>query len=387
MFCATHKLTTLFWLQLTVVLASSTFLVACDSAIRQELAGGGAINPTAAVTTFPPLNVATRTPSKVPPLTRHSPTALPSSLPRLVASSTVVASPLIKATADPYQGLAISDLASRSYGGGELVILDTLEVKESYTRYLITYPSDNLTIYGFMNVPNEGDHFPVAIVLHGYIAPEDYQTLTYTTRYADVLAEAGYFVIHPNLRGFPPSDSGDDHFRTGLAIDVLNLISIIRTQSQDPLGYLRRADTENIHLWGHSMGGGIVLRVITVNNEPYIRAAVLYSSMSGDEVLNYEQIKIWSDGLAGDLELSAPPTVIAAISPINFLERIRAPISIHHSQADQVVPSEWSDSLCQQLKELNHPVECHVYQDLPHTFQGAGEAVFIERTIDFFARH
>ncbi len=324
--------------------------------------------------------------------TASSPTPLSTMVPATAArqrptSAPTVETPSFQATKDPYHGLSIIELASRSYGGGVLDILDTLEINDSFTRYLIAYPSDQLTIYGFMNVPNEGDNFPVAVVLHGYIDPEEYQTLTYTTRYADTLAEAGFFVIHPNLRGFPPSDSGADYFRTGLAIDVLNLISIIREQSQDPLGYLRRADTENIHLWGHSMGGGVVLRVIAVNNEPYIQAAVLYGSMSGDEVLNYEQIRIWSDGRVGDFELSAPKATLDTISPINFLERIQAPISIHHSVDDQVVPFDWSDNLCVELKELNHPVECHVYQGLPHTFLGAGDKVFIERTIDFYSRH
>ena len=75
--------------------------------------------------------------------------------------------------------------------------------------------------------------------------------------YADALTEAGYFVLHPNYRNYPPSDSGPNPFRIGYAADVLNLIGIIQRQSQDPYGPLRRADGEQIHLMGHSMGGGI----------------------------------------------------------------------------------------------------------------------------------
>ena len=43
-------------------------------------------------------------------------------------------------------------------------------------------------IYGFMNVPNADGPHPVIIALHGYIDPAIYQTLDYTTRYADALA-------------------------------------------------------------------------------------------------------------------------------------------------------------------------------------------------------
>ena len=101
-----------------------------------------------------------------------------------------------------------------------------------------------------MNVPNEGDNFPVALLLHGYIDPDEYETVAYTRRYADALAEAGYFVIHPNFRNYPPSDSGPDPYRIGYAIDVLNLIAIVREQSQDTLGTLRRANADDINLWG-----------------------------------------------------------------------------------------------------------------------------------------
>lgn len=291
------------------------------------------------------------------------------------------------ATPDPYAGLTIDALAARSYGGGELDIVDVLEETETFTRYLITYPSDGLTIYGFMNVPHEGDNFPVAIVLHGYVDPAVYDVVPYTRRYADSLAEAGYFVIHPNLRNYPPSDEGPNPYRIGFAVDVLNLIGVIREQSQDPTGYLRRADAERIHLWGHSMGGGVSLRVAAVNNAPYLRAVVLYGSMSGDERLNFEQIQVWSNGRSGEFELAANPETLAAINPIDHLDRIRAPISIHHSEADDVVPAAWSDALCQRLQAIEHPVACHTYYAVPHTFRGQNDELFMERVIHFFDTH
>lgn len=287
-------------------------------------------------------------------------------------------------TADPYANLTIDALTARTYGGGQLEIIDTLEEADTFTRYLITYPSDGLTVYGYMNVPNEGNNFPVALVLHGYIDPDVYDTVTYTRRYADALAEAGYFVIHPNFRNYPPSDDGPNPYRIGYAVDVLNLIAIIREQSQDEFGYLRRADADRIHLWGHSMGGGVALRVITVNNEPYLKAAVLYGSMSGDERQNFEQIMVWSNGRTGEFELSASEAMLDAISPATYLERITTPISIHHSVDDETVPVAWADELCQQLQTINHPVECHTYYATPHTFRGQADALFIERVQRFF---
>lgn len=355
-------------------------LVACANAPVAVLP---TLIPTAVViqATEPPI-VLTETATTLPDTA-----ALPTLLPTATASP-VPATPIVPPTPtpDPYADLTIDALTTRSYGGGQLDIIDTLEGgdDETFTRYLITYPSDDLTIYGFMNVPNEGTDFPVALVLHGYVDPANYDTLAYTQRYADALAEAGYFVIHPNFRNYPPSDDGPNPYRIGYAIDVLNLIAIIREQSQDPFGYLRRADEDRIHLWGHSMGGGVALRVVTVLNAPYLRAAVLYGSMSGDERKNFEQIQIWSEGRTGAFELAADEQTLAEISPINFLHRVTTPISIHHSEADETVPIAWSDELCQRLKELARPVECHTYYATPHTFRGQADQLFIERVIRFF---
>jgi len=290
-------------------------------------------------------------------------------------------------TPDPYADLTIEALAQRPYGGGLLEIVDTLEHNDDFTRYLITYPSDGLSIYGYMNVPNEGSRFPVVLMLHGYVDPIAYETVAYTRRYADDLARAGYFVIHPNFRNYPPSDSGPDPFRIGYAIDVPNLIAIVRAQSQDPLGVLRRADADSMHLWGHSMGGGVALRVIVVNNADYIKTAVLYAAMSGDERQNYQLIQTWSNGRRGDFELAASPEVLAAISPISYLERIHAAVSIHHSYADETVPVGWSEDLCTRLEAIEQPVECFFYEAVPHTFRGLADVQFMERVRLFYERN
>lgn len=328
-----------------------------------------------------PLVVVSSTPIQIESTSTHTP--IPKVTPSQIPSPTIPPIP----TVDSYAGLRIKELAARSYGGGELNIIDTLEVNDDFTRYLITYPSDGLNIYGYMNVPNEGFKFPVALVLHGYIDPSEYQVVTYTARYASDLARAGYLVIHPNFRNYPPSDSAPLPFRVDYAIDVLNLIAIIRKQSSDSAGYLRRANVDDISLWGHSMGGGITLRVITVNNEEYLRAAVLYGSMSADEEKNYSRIDFWCQGTCADFELATPKETLLDISPLYHLERINAAVSIHHSEDDDVVPPEWSNELCKSLLALNHDVECFTYSGVPHTFRGPADTLFTQRVIEFFNRN
>ncbi|PZA07008.1 MULTISPECIES: S9 family peptidase [unclassified Meiothermus] len=282
-------------------------------------------------------------------------------------------------------GLAVDDLAKRSYGGGRIAIERVLERNPDFTRYLIRYPSDDLTLYGFMNVPTGKGPYPVVLVLHGYVNPATYRTLAYTTRYADALARMGYVVLHPNYRGHPPSEGKPDPpFRIGYAVDVLNLLAIVRAQAGQP-GPLEKADGGRLALFGHSMGGGIALRVAVV--DPRVRVVVLYGSMSGDEAKNAQRIYyVFSGRQRGQEELRTPASELARISPINYLSRTQAAFSVHHGTADPQVPYAWSVELCQKLKALGKRTECFGYAGAGHLFQGRNDQVFLQRVQAFFAR-
>ena len=297
-----------------------------------------------------------------------------------------------------YAELGVDDLAQQTWGEGTFRIVEDLGATEAFTRSLIAWDSDGLTVYGFMDVPFGDGPFPVVVVTHGYVEPEVYNTLTYTTRYADALARAGFLTIHPNLRGYPPSDDGPNTLRVGFAADVLNLIALIQKQGGQ-LGPLELADSAQIGIWGHSMGGGISQRVLAVagsmdanagrTDDPTVDAAVLYGSMSGDEMLNHERIlNVFSGGTRGNWEEGDEPSEseLRRISPVYFLERYNAPVSIHHGELDDQVPLEWSQELCRLLQEMGKTVECFTYAGQPHTFVGEGDTLFIERIVEFYDR-
>jgi dipeptidyl aminopeptidase/acylaminoacyl peptidase len=294
---------------------------------------------------------------------------------------TAIPDPPLTLTPDPYAGYTIDDLAARKYGGGTLEIEAPLTANDAFVRTLVHYPSDGLRIYGCMDVPRGQGPFPVAIVLHGYIPPYRYHTVTYTVRYVDALARAGYIAIHPNLRGYPPSDDGDNFFRAGYAADVLNLIAIIKEQAGQP-GPLEQADPSFIGLLGHSMGGSVAIRVATISDD--ISALVLYGAMSADEQENYAKIDEWSYGWRGREERKVAPADLARIAPVNYLNRISAPVSIHHGGADELVPTEWSLDLYRRLLVLHKKVTYHLYPGQLHTFSGEGDRLFTQRLVSFF---
>ena len=319
------------WL-LGSIFGLAVFLSACAGnepapspvAVAQATSAPSA-TPTFASTVAPTL---TSTPT-------HTPTSLPTNTPTATPTATATSTATPTATPDPFAEFTVDGLTARSYGEGELQVEDVLNVTNAFTRTLITYPSDDLTIYGFMNVPKGEGPFPVVLVLHGYVDPARYNTLTYTTGYADALARAGYLVIHPNFRNWPPSDSGPEDYRVGQAVDVLDLIGLVRKQGGQA-GPLAKADPERIGLWGHSMGGGISQRVLTVSDD--VDAAVLYGAMSGDEALNHKRILYFTSGANGLWEVAPPDEALQRISPINYLDRVTAAVSIHHGSLDDQVP-------------------------------------------------
>lgn len=296
-------------------------------------------------------------------------------------TSTFTAQPAI-ATLAPYEGYTIEYLRRRTYGGGNIEVVEMIEDNGSFTRYLIRYPSDGLTIYGFANVPKGAGPFPILVVIHGYANMADYETLDYTTDAADRLTQAGYIVLHPNLRNYPPSDQGDNLFRVGMAVDVLNLIALIK--SGGTLSELSTtASPDQIGLWGHSQGGNIVLRVLAVSSD--VKAAVLYAALTGDETKNSALLSgIVTDDPFLQTELATLPTVLQSISPAYYYTNIMAPIQLYHGTHDSTVPFGWAQETCGSLQSAGVTVNCIYYTDEGHTFRSRVADDFYSTQIEFY---
>lgn len=308
------------------------------------------------------------------------PTQAVSALPTDTLVPTIPA-PTLAPTFASYESYTIDFLRMRTYGGGNIEVTGTVEQTDAFTRYLIRYPSDGLSIHGFANVPKGAGPFPVIVAIHGFVDPATYETLDYTTSALDTITQAGYIVIHPNLRGYPPSEDGDNLFRVGMAVDVLNLIALVKAESGPPELFAAAA-SEEIGLWGHSMGGSIALRVLTVS--PDVRAAVLFASMSGDELKNAELLSSVSSDPRLQTELGTSPADLERISPMYFYNYIRAPIQLHHGGVDQTVPVAWAEETCNAMSALRVQIECNYYPTEDHTFRSRVADQLYEAVFRFY---
>lgn len=311
------------------------------------------------------------------------------------------------ATTTPYPFLiypyTIPGLREHHYQSGEIVLLATLAAELDYTRYYIRYPSDGLTITGILQIPTGEGPFPVIVMNHGYFNREDFDSGSGSDRAAEFLVKRGYITIASDYRSWGGSDIGPSLFHTGLVVDVVNLMNALPSIPQ--------ADTSRIGMWGHSMGGGITTKILTI--DPRVKAAVLYAPNSADDA---DLIARWGYGCIGDIPagevletcnsgdvvpLSLPPELIEAykdaamdpammqwIAPIYHLDVVTAPIQIHIGTSDGdfigSTPPEWAYKLNQALLDAGKNVELFKYEGERHSFIGDQWLIFMNRAAQFF---
>jgi len=323
-------------------------------------------------------------------------TPIPTPIPTNFPSPT----PTLQELIFPY---TIEGLKQHDYQSGSIHIREILDENEFFTSYLIDYPSDGLTITGIMQIPTGKGPFPVIIMNHGYFGRSIYHSGDGTDRASAFLAQHGYITLASDYRSWGESDVGHSFFYSGLVIDVENLINAVPS--------IPEADVERIGMWGHSMGGGITMKVLAIDSR--IRAAVLYSPVSADDA---DIINRWGMGCFGDiaegeqifgcnssdivpLELplalqnayrlaASDSDTLKLIAPIYFLDSVTAPIQIHYGADDgkfiSGTPPEWSVKLTSELRSANKFVELYQYDGEGHSFIGEPWFVFIRRVLRFF---
>ncbi len=340
--------------------------------------------PATPTSTLPPPVVtiipATETPTPFPTFT---PTATP--LPHLMY---------------PY---TIAGLRERDFPGGEIQIGARIAFNDQFSTFLISYPSEGLTITGVLNIPAGEGPFPVIVMNHGFYPRSEYTSGDGSQRAAEYLTQRGYITVSSDYRTWGGSEFGVSFFHTGLVADVMNLLA--------SLDSIPQVDVSRIGMWGHSMGGGITTKILTL--ESPVRAAVLYAPNSADDA---DLIARWGYGCIGDIaagELletcnsadvipeSLPVEVIAAyeeaaqspekmqeIASFYHLDSVNVPVQIHIGSADGdyigSTPPEWSYKLNQALLDWNKNVQLFVYQNQRHSFTGDAWILLMDRAVEFY---
>ena len=295
--------------------------------------------------------------------------------------------------------LTIAALADRTIEGSEVTIEQQLENGANYARYIASYLSEGYKIYGLLTVPfgdaPEGGHKAI-VFIHGYIPPNQYRTTERYVAYVDALARAGFVVFKIDLRGFGNSEGEPTgaYFSPAYSIDAISALKSLQT-----LDYV---DPEGIGLWGHSMAGNITLRAMLV--EPAIRAGVIWAGAvySYDDFTRYSiddpsyspnSAATTASQRAGRLirETYGMPNTAEpywkAVSLTENIDRLQAPLQLHHARNDDVVTIDYSRDLAAVLNATGKVYEFYEYDNGGHNIASPAFNEAMQRTIEFFRTH
>lgn len=300
------------------------------------------------------------------------PTPSPSATPAPTLAPVPVAHPV-----------SLPALMNKAYDGRRFTVGRVIRKNSAYTRYFITYRSGDLRISGIMNVPAGRGPFPVLVFNHGHIDPDVYHNGQGLGREQDYLSRHGYAIVHTDYRNHAQSDDDPQNelkLRLGYTEDVINAVLAIRAAK---LPYI---DLDRIGMLGRSMGGGITLNALVVAPD-LVKAAVVYAPVSSDYIDNFNRWTRRESPLAGRI-LSAygtpaeDPAFWKGISSVNYFDRIRVPLMIHHGTADERCPIEWTRRTVAALEKTGKDVTLEIYRGEHHEF-GPQWLTSIKRTLAF----
>ena len=277
-----------------------------------------------------------------------------------------------------YHSLDLRLAKKADYPSSTITTVKDLGPNNGIGRQIISFtvPDDGLTEYGLMYLPSgpqPAAGWPVLILCHGYITPDDYNTSLGYISDMDFYARNGFAVLKPDFRGQGMSigqgQAEGAYYSMAYNTDLMSLISAIKKTS-----YLNSKD---ISLWGHSMGAYIALRASVISKD--IKDTILLSGPNGSlkqMYLSYVPPSDENNPIALKLRNSAfakygTPAENTKFwlnaSPTSFLATTAVYYQIHVGLLDPVVPPALSADLDGDLNNLHRSHDFFTYPDGRHS--------------------
>jgi dipeptidyl aminopeptidase/acylaminoacyl peptidase len=222
---------------------------------------------------------------------------------------------------------------------------------------------DGLDLSGWLYRPPVNGPGPVVISFHG--GPEGQERPSFNSAYQALLSR-GIGVFAPNVRGssgfgkkFVNLDNGP--LRVEGVKDIKDCVDFLVRQ--------RIADPKRIGIMGGSYGGYMTLAGLTEYPDLFAAGADLFG------IVNFEtffaQTEPWMAAIS-TVEYGDPVTqkdLLARLSPIHKLDRVKAPLLVLHGANDTNVPLVEAKQVEEELKKRGVPVQSVIFPDEGHGFR------------------
>ncbi len=251
--------------------------------------------------------------------------------------------------------------------------------------YLVHYPSRDgkWTISAFAYVPNNiqrNGKYPAIVYIHG--GPTG-QYINSFNRRVQYLVNEGYLVIAPNFRG--STGYGKEfmkaNYRDEGGGDLADIV--------DAAGWIARSgfvDKKKLISMGGSYGGYLTMMAVTKYPDLWGAGVAIVPYVNWFTELKTEDPAI----RAYDISIMGDPTQNKALyedrSPINFIDRVKAPILLIAGGNDVRDPSNESQQVADAIKKKGGIVQLKVYQGEGHQFSRIETQMDEMKTISDFLK-
>ena len=209
--------------------------------------------------------------------------------------------------------------------------------------------SDDVRIPGYLTLPEATGDQPVPLIVLPHGGPDARDDIEFNW-WAGFYAYNGYAVYQPNFRGstgygYEHRTSGFNEWGARMQEDV--------TEGALQLVADGIADPERICIVGASYGGYAALAGVTLTPDVYACAVSVNGvsdllQMLGDEEQYYGANNHWRKRIGNRYE---DKEAIEAVSPLDNVEAITAPVLLIHGKDDTVVLYSQSQTMARMLKE------------------------------------
>jgi len=244
---------------------------------------------------------------------------------------------------------------------------------------------DGITIHGFLTVPvgHQPKDLPLVVLPHGGPWVRDIWAFDPLVQ---LLANRGYAVLQMNYRGSP--GYGEELFEKAHR----QIGKAIQDDIEDATRWAIAAgvaDPKHIAIMGASYGGYSTLFALGRNPELYRCGISLFGVTDWPAIYDDRR----HDPAAKDAnqywrrEIGNPDKdleMLKAISPVNFAEKITAPVLVIQGKDDHIVPREQAKLMISALEKARRTPESLFISDLGHTYGNAQQRLQIFQAIDAF---